>query len=246
MNENELRQAFAGHAASVTPAVNIDRLSAGMARTDRLRSIKMTSLACVATAIVTFGAVASTQGEDATPLDVVDQPTPTVPNDSDAALPVVDDPDSESATAVPTTSPATTAGTPDHLATTEAEPANTTATVVTTVPPTTTVAATTTISPTTTTVPITSTTASAVGFTASARYESCAEDPSYDEYSGTANPGATIMVTSPYNSPAQVTADANGDWFIRVEFPTAPLNEAFSVTVGDGTSSSVFGMIHTG
>jgi hypothetical protein len=240
MNENELRQALAGHAASVTPAVNIDRLSAGMERADRLRSIKMTGLACLATALVTFGAVSFTQGEDAAPLDVVDQPKPTLPDDSEVALPVVDDADSETDSPVPTTSLVTTDGTPDHLATTEAEPPITTAAVVTAAPSTTAAPPTTNVPPTTTT------TASSVGFTANARYESCAEDPSYDEYSGTANPGATITVTSPYNSPAQVTADESGDWFIRVEFPTAPLNEAFSVTVGDGMSSSVFGMIHTG
>lgn len=248
MNENELRQALAGHAASVTPVANIDRLAAGMARTDRLRSIKMTALACVATAIATFGAVSFTQGEHAAPLDVVDQPNPTLPGDLDVALPVIDDADSESDPVVPTTSPATTTGTPDHLATTEVEPSGTTVAVVTTTTsPTTTASPPTTVSPTTTILPTTTpTTAASIGFTASARYESCAEDPSYDEYSGTANPGATITVTSPHNSPAQVTADTFGDWFIRVEFPTAPLNEEFSVTVGDGASSSVFGMIHTG
>jgi len=242
MNENELRQALAGHAASVSTAIDTDRLAAGMVRLDRVRSMKVTGLACIATAIVTFGAVSMTQGEDAAPLDVVDQPNPTVPDTPEVALPVIDDSNSETTTTDPvtTTIAPTTAGTPDHLAEAEAETVTTTVAVVTTtLPPTTTAAPTATSAPTTTTAP-------SAEFTASARYESCAEDPSYDEYSGTAAPGATITVTSPYNSPAQVVVGGSGDWFLRVEFPTAPLNVPFSVNVSDGASSSTFGMVHTG
>ncbi len=236
MNENELRQALAGHAAAVTPAIDTDRLAAGMVRVDRIRSIKMTGLACVATAIVTFGAVSMTQGEDAGPVDVVDQPDPTLPTDPEVALPIVDDADSEAIVTAPTSVPATATGTPDHLADAE-ETITTTVAVVTT-----TAAPTTTRPPTTTT---TATPPASLDFTAIARYESYSEDPSYDEYSGTAAAGATITVTSPHNPPATVVVPPDGHWFLRVEFPTAPLDAAFTVTVSDGSSSADFGMIHT-
>ena len=69
--------------------------------------------------------------------------------------------------------------------------------------------------------------------------------PPYDEYRGTAEPGRTITITSPYNSPATVTADAAGDWFLRVEFSDAPANEHFTVTVSDGVDAVGFDFVHT-
>ena len=96
-----------------------------------------------------------------------------------------------------------------------------------------------TLAPTTsppTTVPPATTTAAAT-FSASPRYGSCEEDPPYDEYSGLAAPGVTITITSPYSSPAQTVADDSGHWFLRVEFPTAPVSTPFTVTAGDGSTS---------
>ena len=83
-------------------------------------------------------------------------------------------------------------------------------------------------------------------FSAQARYGSCEEDPPYDEYSGTAAAGATITVSSAHNTAVQTIADGNGAWFIRVEFPTAPVDEHFDVTVSDGVDTAVFDFVHTG
>ena len=44
---------------------------------------------------------------------------------------------------------------------------------------------------------------------------------------------------------ARVCADADGDWSLRVEFPSAPANEYFTVDVSDGTETHSFDFVHT-
>ncbi|MDF1594605.1 MAG: hypothetical protein P1T08_00720 [Acidimicrobiia bacterium] len=72
-------------------------------------------------------------------------------------------------------------------------------------------------------------------FTAYATYGECAEIPPYDEYSGTAAPGTTILVLSDYGSGSTV-ANAEGAYWVRVEFPTAPAGKAFVVKVKNETT----------
>lgn len=69
-----------------------------------------------------------------------------------------------------------------------------------------------------------------VAFTASQAYGSCGEDVPYDIFSGTATPGSTVTVSSPYGS-GTTTADGSGHWERRVDFPAAPRDETFAVTV---------------
>jgi hypothetical protein len=82
--------------------------------------------------------------------------------------------------------------------------------------------------------------------TASAAYGSCAEDPPYDDYSGTAKPGATVTLTSPHSSPVSVTADESGHWSTRVYFPAAPVGTGFTVTASTPGAASVgMGFVRT-
>ncbi len=243
MNENELRRALAGHAAAIQPTGDVDRLMAGMARTDRVRTVRAMGAGCVAAVVVTFGVINFTGGEATAPVDVVDQPSPTLPTPTDPP-PLLEDASIETSATSSTTTPVpATAGAPAHLADEAPVTSTTEAVVTTTAPPSTTAptttnppATTTSTAPTTTTIPV---------FTASARYGTCAEDPPYDEYSGTSAPGATITVSSPHSVFAAVESDLLGNWWIRVEFPTAPLGEHFTVTVSDGTSSQDFDFVHT-
>ena len=69
-------------------------------------------------------------------------------------------------------------------------------------------------------------------FSAFQKYGSCAEPVPYDEFWGTGKPGGTITVASPYGS-GSTTVDAEGNFWIRVEFPSAPFGETFSVKVKD-------------
>lgn len=258
MNEYEIRRALAAaptHAA-VTP--DPDRMRAALVHADRMKTIRMAMAVGAVTLVASLGLFLAQTGESTAPLDVVDQPDVPTP---DPGLPVLEIASTETTTttAAPTTTvpPAEPDADPDHLATpsttTTAPPAliavTTTRPPVTTTapPPSTTAPPTTTAAPTTSTTSTTSTTTTTVPveFSAQARYGFCEEDPPYDEYSGTAAPGSTITVTSLYSSTAQVTADGNGDWFLRVEFPTAPVAEHFDVTVGDGTDTAVFDFVRT-
>jgi len=58
-------------------------------------------------------------------------------------------------------------------------------------------------------------------FTANQKYGSCGEEIPYDFFWGTATPGATIYVESPYGD-GTTTAGDKGNWEIKVEFPEAP------------------------
>lgn len=65
-----------------------------------------------------------------------------------------------------------------------------------------------------------------------AKYGSCEFDPPFDEYYGTAEPGAFITVTSEFGSGETVVGE-NGEWWVKVFFPEAPYGEEFVVTVKD-------------
>ena len=69
-------------------------------------------------------------------------------------------------------------------------------------------------------------------FSAWQTYGSCSEPLPYDVFGGTAKPGGTVTVVSPYGS-GSTTADAEGTWSLRVDFPTAPYGETFEVKVKD-------------
>ncbi len=74
-------------------------------------------------------------------------------------------------------------------------------------------------------------------FSAHATYGSCAFDPPYDIYYGTAAPEATITITSEYGG-GTTTVDAEGSWELQVFFPDAPPEKVFLVTVKDGMGGS--------
>jgi hypothetical protein len=132
-------------------------------------------------------------------------------------------------------------GVPDHLqvapiaTTAPAETTATTRTTTTAPPP----------PPTTTTPPPPTTTTGAVSFAAYSQYGSCEEDPPYDEYSGTATPGTNVTITSRWSAPAQTTADGTGHWYIRVEFPDAPVGDVFTVVASDGTADVGMSFVRT-
>lgn len=69
-------------------------------------------------------------------------------------------------------------------------------------------------------------------FTANQKYGSCSEPVPYDVFSGKAEPGTTVSVTSPHGS-GTAALDGEGNWSVRVEFPTAPYEVEFTVTVKD-------------
>jgi hypothetical protein len=69
-----------------------------------------------------------------------------------------------------------------------------------------------------------------IEFAALQRHGSCGEAIPYDEFYGTATPGATIWIQSDWGS-GVTTADAHREWIIRVDFLNAPENESFSVYV---------------
>lgn len=108
-------------------------------------------------------------------------------------------------------------------------------------PPPATEPATTTTHPATTT---TTTTQPPTGFSANQTWGSCGDAPPYDEFYGTAAAGSTITVSSPYGS-GSTTAGADGKWYIKVFFPTAPPYESFTVTVGSPHGTANFPFIHT-
>jgi len=101
---------------------------------------------------------------------------------------------------------------------------------------------------TTTTVPPTTTTrvpVATVAFRASQAYGSCGEEVPYDIFSGTATPGSTITISSPYGS-GSATADGYGHWERTVEFPGAPSGETFAVTASGLGGSKTFQFTATG
>ena len=69
-----------------------------------------------------------------------------------------------------------------------------------------------------------------IDFTANQKYGSCGEAIPYDKFFGTAMPGATIWVESPYGS-GSTTAGESGNWDIRVDFPDSVPDEPFTVVI---------------
>lgn len=78
----------------------------------------------------------------------------------------------------------------------------------------------------------TTTTKATWEFSASQKYGSCSEPVPYDEFFGKAKPGSTVNVTSEFGSRSTV-ADEDGNYWIKVEFPSAPFEQVFSVKVKD-------------
>ncbi|MEM7142951.1 MAG: hypothetical protein AAF548_18145 [Actinomycetota bacterium] len=87
--------------------------------------------------------------------------------------------------------------------------------------------------------------APAVAFTASQAYGSCEEPIPYDIFRGTATPGSTVTISSPYGN-GSTTADGSGHWERTVEFPSAPRGESFTVTVSGVGGSKTFTFTATG
>lgn len=87
----------------------------------------------------------------------------------------------------------------------------------------------------------------AAPFHAEQTYGECAEDPPYDVFHGTGEPGHTVKVSSDYGS-GTTTIDGEGGFEIQVFFPSAPIGETFAVTVKDKDTgeSFVFEFVHTG
>ena len=111
MNENELRQALAGHAATVAPTADLGRLEAGLVRADRMRTIRAACASAAVGAVAIFGAMSLGGEAESTSVDVVDSPT--IDPAPDPALPLIDDPEAESEAEAQTDadiSPTTTAG----------------------------------------------------------------------------------------------------------------------------------------
>jgi len=84
-----------------------------------------------------------------------------------------------------------------------------------------------------------------VDFTANQTFGSCGEAVPYDVFYGTATPGTTIWVVSDFGS-GTTTANDNGKWEIRVEFPEAPYNDQFDVVIENEGGRKVFGFTRTG
>ncbi len=246
MNEHDLTRHLSSYADNVSSSGDRDRLHTAMVRVDRNRRIRAMGAAGSMVAVVAFGIITfGGNGESATHLDVrAEGPAPT-PEEPELAPGTVEEP--APAAEEPSTGPVD----PDHPVPPAHLQASTTTTipavaeVSTTLPPTT-VPATTTPPVTAPSTTIPPPTTAPTDFSAWARYGSCEEDPPYDEYSGTATAGATITITSPYSAPAQTAADGSGDWFLRVEFPTAPVGTPFTVTASDGTGTVEMGFVHVG
>jgi hypothetical protein len=105
--------------------------------------------------------------------------------------------------------------------------------------PATTIAPTTTVRPTTTTTVPATTTTTTVAFTMKQKWKTSSAAPPFEEFSGTAARGATITITSAYGS-GTTTVDQAGNWALRVEFPNAPVNVAFTGKVKTAQGQRTF------
>jgi len=83
-----------------------------------------------------------------------------------------------------------------------------------------------------------------VAKTANSTYGTCAEDPPYDIYYGTAPEGTSVSISSPYGS-GETTANGSGEWSKQVFFTGATIGEPFTVTVTVGGEVFTFGMTVT-
>lgn len=71
-----------------------------------------------------------------------------------------------------------------------------------------------------------------VDFTANASFGTCAEEPPWDVYYGTGEPGSVVEISSPYGS-GRAEVGSSGQWEVKVFFPEAPLGKTFEVLVED-------------
>jgi len=76
-------------------------------------------------------------------------------------------------------------------------------------------------------------------FTANAAFTECNATPPFNEYWGTATPGAVISISSAYAS-KQVVANGDGNWAARIEFPEAPVGQVFAVAITSSLNGNGF------
>ena len=97
--------------------------------------------------------------------------------------------------------------------------------------------------PTTTTLKTTTTTTTTLvtPFTMTQKWKTSSASPPFEEFAGTAKPGATITITSSYGG-GTTNVDPAGKWSLRVEFPNAPLSVSFTgkVATAQGQKSFTF------
>jgi hypothetical protein len=85
-----------------------------------------------------------------------------------------------------------------------------------------------------------------IDFTAEAAFTECDSPVPFNEYWGRSTAGATITISSPYGG-GQTTSNEEGKWEARIEFPSAPVGEPFTVTITSSKGSAVhtFTMVST-
>jgi hypothetical protein len=184
---------------------------------------------------------AATAPPGTTPATSVPAPVITEPDVAPTTTPA------PSTTAVPPTTPLLLAAVSNDL-----QPVPTTVPPPVTAPPSTepeppapeVPAPTTTVKPpkATTTTPVrTTTTVSPYAFTVKQRWKTSSATPPFEEFSGTAQPGATITITSVYGGGTTIVGPT-GAWAARVEFPTAPVGTKFTgkVKTAQGQKSFTF------
>ncbi len=83
-------------------------------------------------------------------------------------------------------------------------------------------------------------------FQAHQKYGSCGEEVPYDVFYGSAKPGAKISALSEYGSNS-TTANDDGRWEMKVEFPDAPSGKTFTVKIRASTGEyQKFSFTNTG
>ena len=71
------------------------------------------------------------------------------------------------------------------------------------------------------------------------KWKTSSASPPFEEFSGTALPGATITITSSYGGGTTVVGPT-GAWALRVEFPNAPLDTQFTGKVKTAQGQKTF------
>lgn len=219
--EDVLRDALCEADRRPVAPPDVAGLARRLARHDRMvvtRRIAVAGGGLAAAVAVAVGTVGDARGEtvDVRPAD---------------APPVTEDAPATTTTTTTTAAPATTAP-PVPIATAPAPPPAATPVTAAPAPPATTAPA-----PAPEPAPT-------VAWSAQATWGSCDLDPPYDEYHGTAEPGTVVSVTSPYGS-GSTTAGADGHWYVKVEFPGAPVGETFGVNVSSAQGSATFEFTRT-
>lgn len=83
-------------------------------------------------------------------------------------------------------------------------------------------------------------------FTAHNTFGECSENPPFDEYYGTGQPGSTVQVISNWGSGVTAVKE-DGSWYLKVFFPDAPYGNEFQVKAKDQYGRyQYFGMTRTG